>query len=246
MPRSLRERARPYPSLVWRLRADLRTKGLNMEVRDLFSEKMEPALSEWIRQFQSPADLFSAIPQLYAKLESQVIEGTIEDGAQIVGPVCVGVGAVVHSLAVIRGPAIVGRDTVVSSHTEIQSGCFIGSNCRIGHGCSLATSMVMNSAVIWPGVVIRNSIIGFQGAIGPGAVLGGLHSELLKGDACTANDFGVFLGDHSSVGANSTLKPGTIVGQRTVIGEGVLAHGTYASDQQISAVQNVEVSPNRF
>jgi glucose-1-phosphate thymidylyltransferase len=106
--------------------------------------------------------------------------------------------------------------------------------------------MVMNSAVIWPGAVIRNSIIGFQGAIGPGAVLGGARSELLKGDACTATDLGVFLGDHSSVGANSTLKPGTIVGQRTVIGEGVLAHGTYASDQRISAVQNVEVSPNRF
>ena len=225
MPRSLR--MGPHPGFVCRLRGDLCTKGLNMEVRDLFSEKMEPALSEWIGQFRSPTDLLSAIPQLYAKLESQVIEGTIEDGAQIVGPVCVGVGAVVQSLAVIRGPAIVGRDTVVSSHTEIQPGCFIGSNCRIGHGCSLAKSMVMNNAVIWPAAVIRNSVIGFQGVIGPGAVLGGARSELLNRDACTPTDFGVFLGDHSSVGANSILKPGTIVGQRTVIGEGVLAHGTY-------------------
>ena len=217
-----------------------------MEVRDLFSEKMEPALSEWISKFSSLADLFSAIPELYAKLESQVIEGTIEDGAQIIGPVCVGVGAVVQSLAVIRGPAIVGRDTVVSSHTEIQSGCFIGSQCRIGHGCSLAKTMVMNNATIWPAAVIRNSVIGFQGVIGPGAVLGGTRSGFLNNDACTPTGVGVFLGDHSSVGANSTLKPGTIIGQRTIIGEGVVAHGTYDSDRRISAIQNIEVTPGRF
>jgi NDP-sugar pyrophosphorylase family protein len=217
-----------------------------MEVCDLFSGKMEPALSEWIQQFTSPADLLSAIPQLYAKLESQVIEGTIEDGAQIVGPVCVGVGAVVQSLAIIRGPAIVGRDTVVRSHTEIQSGCFVGSNCRVGHGCSLVNSMVMNNAVIWPAAVIRNSVIGFQGVIGPGAVLGGARSELLNSDACTPAGVGVFLGDHAVVGANSTLRPGTIIGQRTIVGDGVLAHGTYDSDQRISAIQNVEVTPSRF
>ena len=216
-----------------------------MQVSDLFSAAMEPALNEWIRQFKSPADLFAGMPQLYAKLESQDIEGTIEDGAVLVGPVCIGAGSVVRSLAIIRGPAIVGRDTVVGSHAEVQPGSFIGSKCMVGHGCSIVNSMVMNNVVIWPATFVGNSVIGFQSIIGSGAALGVARPEMLNGTVCTSTGFGVFLGDHSVVGANSTLKPGTIVGQRTIIGEGVLVDGIYGPDQIVSATQNVQVTPRR-
>ena len=217
-----------------------------MQVSDLFSAPMEPALNDWIRQFSSLADLFAGMPQLYAKLESQDIEGTIEDGAVLVGPVCIGAGAVVQSLAIIRGPAIVGRDTVVGSHAEIQPGSFIGSKCMVGHGCSIAKSMVMNNVVIWPATFVRNSVIGFQGVVGPGAALGAARPEMMNRTLCTSTGFGVFLGDHSAVGANSTLLPGTIIGQRTIIGDGVLADGIYGPDQVISATQNLRVTPGHF
>ena len=201
-----------------------------MQVSDLFSAAMEPALNEWIRQFKSPADLFAGMPQLYAKLESQDIEGA---------------GSVVRSLAIIRGPAIVGRDTVVGSHAEVQPGSFIGSKCMVGHGCSIVNSMVMNNVVIWPATFVGNSVIGFQSIIGSGAALGVARPEMLNRTVCTSTGFGVFLGDHSVVGANSSLKPGTIVGQRTIIGEGVLVDGIYGPDQIVSATQNVQVTPRR-
>jgi hypothetical protein len=57
-----------------------------MKVSDLFSAEVEPILNEWMRSFTS-LDLFLAMPQLYAKLESQSIEGIIEDGAVLSGPV---------------------------------------------------------------------------------------------------------------------------------------------------------------
>jgi len=38
-----------------------------------------------------------AIPQLYAKLKSPIIEGTMEDGAVLTGPVHIGKGVVVHA-----------------------------------------------------------------------------------------------------------------------------------------------------
>ena len=217
-----------------------------MQVSDLFSAEMEPALNEWIRQFESPVDLFAGIPQLYAKLNSQDIEGTIEDGAVLVGPVCIGAGSVVQSFAIIRGPAIIGRDTVIGSHVEIQPGSFIGSKCVLGHGCSIVKSMLMNNAVIWPAAFIRNSVIGFQGVVGPGAVLGAARPEMLNRASCTSTGFGAFLGDHSAIGANSTLKPGTIIGQRTIIAEGVLAEGLYGRDQVVTATQNVQVTPRRL
>jgi NDP-sugar pyrophosphorylase family protein len=188
-----------------------------MKVSDLFSSEMEPALNDWIRQFTSPKDLFAAIHQLYAKLKSDNIQGDIEDGAAIIGPVYLGTGSVVRTQAIIRGPVILGNNTVINSHTEIQPGCFVGSECVVGHGCSIIESMLMNKVVVWPGAFVRNSVIGFGSIVGPGAVLGA--EKIRLNPSRTSSELGVVLGDYSAVGANSTLKPGTVVGPRTIIGE---------------------------
>jgi NDP-sugar pyrophosphorylase family protein len=204
-----------------------------MNVSDLFSAEMEPALNDWIRQFASPADLFAAIHQLYAKLDSSNIQGDIEDGATVIGPVHIGMGSVVRTQAMIRGPVIVGNNTVVNSHSEIQPGCFIGSKCVVGHGCSIIESMLMNNVILWPGAFVRDSVIGFESIVGPSAVLGAELIHLSKNASRTSLELGVFLGDYSAVGANSTLKPGTIVGPHTIIGEAVLAEGLYDSGQTV-------------
>jgi NDP-sugar pyrophosphorylase family protein len=209
-----------------------------MEVSELFLTEMEPSLNLWIRKFTSPRDLLAAIHQLHANLTSQNVQGVIEDGAVIIGPVHIGVGSLVRSQAIIRGPAVVGNDTVVGSHADIEPGCFIGSKCVIGHGCSIIESMVMNNVVVWPGGFIRNSVIGFGTIIGPGAVLGAERPHSSKAVLPTPSEVGVILGDYSAVGANSTLRPGTIVGFGTIIGEGVLAEGLYDSpDRQQPVVK---------
>ena len=216
-----------------------------MKVSDLFYEEMEPALNEWLRRFGSAEEVFAAIPQLYEKLKSQSIQGDVEDGAAIIGPIHVSTGAVVRTQAIIRGPAIVGSHTVVSSHAEIQPGCFIGSKCIIGHGCSMVESMVMNNTVIWPTAYIGHSLIGFGCIVGPSAVLGAKGLERTAAAAPrAAADFGVILGDHSSVGASSILKPGTVVGPRTIIGEAILAAGTYGADQTIATSQTLQIDGN--
>jgi acetyltransferase-like isoleucine patch superfamily enzyme len=51
------------------------------------------------------------------------------------------------------------------------------------------------------------------------------------------------LGDYAVVGANSSIKSGTVVGSRTIIGEGVLAHGIYESDQTVTLPQALEIKP---
>ena len=215
-----------------------------MKVADLFSVEMEPTLNEWLTKFTNLGDLFSAMPQLYAKLESQSIQGLIEDGAVIDGPVHIGMGSVVHGQAIIRGPSIVGNNTIVHSHTEIRAGSFIGSTCVIGHCCSIIKSMVMNNVSISAGAFIRNSVIGFGSVVGPGAALGTDKIEGSLGSGSqTLSKLGAVLGDYAVVGANSSIKSGTVVGSRTIIGEGVLAHGIYASNQTVTLPQALEIKP---
>jgi NDP-sugar pyrophosphorylase family protein len=215
-----------------------------MTVSDLFTTETEPALNQWLKKFASLDDLFSAMPQLYAKLKSQNVEGIVEDGAVIIGPVHIGAGSVVHGQAIIRGPAIVGNDTVVSSHAEIQNGSFIGSKCVIGHSCSIIESMVMSNVKVGGGAFIRNSVIGFGSVVGPGATLGAEEvDQSWRLVARTSSRLGVVLGDYAVVGANSTLKSGTVVGSRTIIGEGVVADGTYEPNQAVTFSQALEIKP---
>jgi NDP-sugar pyrophosphorylase family protein len=203
----------------------------NMKVSDLFVTEMEPVLNDWIRKFTSPTDLFAAIRQLHTNLSSQCVQGIVEDGAAIIGPVHIGVGSVVRSQAIIRGPVVIGNDTVVGSHAEIEPGCFIGSRCVIGHGCSIIESMLMNNVVVWPGGFIRKSVLGCGSVVGPAAVLGAERPQSSRAALSTSSEVGVILGDYSAVGANSTLRPGTIVGFGTIIAEGVLGEGLYDSGQ---------------
>ena len=197
---------------------------------------------EWMGKFTSLGDLFSAMPQLYAKLKSQNILGMVEDGAAIVGPVHIGVGSVVHGQAIVRGPAIVGNNTIVSSHAEIRAGSFIGSKCVVGHGCSIIESMVMSNANVGAGAFIRNAVIGFGSIIGPGATLGAEEVKRALGLASqNTQKLGVVLGDYAVVGANSSIRPGTVIGSRTIIGEGVLADGAYDPNQIVTISQAIEI-----
>jgi NDP-sugar pyrophosphorylase family protein len=220
--------------------------GGDMKVSDLFSAEMEPDLDKWLGNFTSLDDLFSAIPQLYARLETQNIQGIVEDGAVIVGPVHIGIGSVVRGHAIIRGQAIVGNNTVVESHAEIRAGSFIGSKCVIGHGCSIIKSMIMSNVNISAGAVIRNSVIGFGSVVGSGAALGTDEIEGPLGSVSqNPSKLGAVLGDYAVVGANSSIKSGTVVGSRTIIGEGVLAQGIYDSNQTVTLTQALEIKPRR-
>src|SRR5262245_34871668 len=214
---------------------------MDMTLLDLFSAEMEPALNQWLKGFASLDDLFSAMPQLYAKLTSQNVQGIVEDGAVIVGPVHVGAGSVVSGQAIIRGPAIVGNDTVVSSHAEIQSGCFIGSKCVIGHSCSVIESMVMSNVKVASGAFIRNSVIGFGSVVGPGAALGAAElQQALRLVSQPSSGLELLLGDYAVVRANSTLKPGTVVGSCTIIAEGAVVDGTFEPNQTVTFSQALE------
>jgi len=215
-----------------------------MKVSDLFLAEMEPDLNDWVRKFDSLGDLFSAMPQLYANLRAQNIQGIVEDGAIIIGAVHIGVGSVVHAQTIIRGPAIVGNNTVIDSHAEIRAGSFIGSDCAIGHSCSIIESMVMGNVKVGAGAFIRNSVLGFGSVVGPGVALGAEEVDRsLDLVSETSSKIGVVLGDYAVVGANSSVKPGTIVGSRTILGEGVLAGGTYEPNQTVILRQILETKP---
>ena len=101
----------------------------------------------------------------------------------------------------------------------------------------------MSNVNISAGAFIRNSVIGFGSVVGPGAALGADEVERQSARCHRMPKIGAVLGDYAVVGANSSIKPGTVVGSRTIIGEGVLAHGIYESNQSVTLSQALEIKP---
>jgi NDP-sugar pyrophosphorylase family protein len=114
----------------------------------------------------------------------------------------------------------------------------------IGHSCLIIQSMVMNNANICAGAFIRNSVIGCGSVVGPGAALGAVEvGRASRASSRSSSKLGVVLGDCAVVGANSTIKPGTVIGSRTIVGEGVLANGIYDSNQTVTFTQALDIKP---
>jgi NDP-sugar pyrophosphorylase family protein len=103
-------------------------------------------------------------------------------------------------------------------------------------------SMLMNNSNIGAGAFIRNSVIGFGSVVGPGAAIGPIEVERAStASSRSSSTLGAVLGDYSVVGANSTIKSGTIIGPRTVVGEGVLASGIYESNQIVTLIPTLDI-----
>lgn len=219
-------------------------------VRNLFTGPLEAELAKWIQKFGSAIELLNALPQLFAKLDHQPIDGKVMENVSISGPVHIGSGSVIHSGVVIDGPVIIAENVSVRSHSHIRKGTYLGSKCVVGHSADIKASLCMNESKIQDGTFVGDSILGYAARIGSGAILANRkfnqsEVKIRSGNGkeiSTGRKFmGAILGDYVRIGANAVLSPGTILGPHTWVGSGVVLHGTYGSDLFINVKQDLSV-----
>jgi len=138
--------------------------------------------------------------------------GTVEEGAQIKGPVSIGDGTIIRSNCYIVGPVV------------------IGENCEIGpNACIFPSTSIGNGVVISPFAVLRNSSIRNNVSIRPGASIFdsiiesgtqiGTHFAA-RSSACTVQiegeyhqvEMGAIIGSYCEIGDNVIVEPGSIIG----------------------------------
>ena len=117
----------------------------------------------WWKDTGRPEDILDANYLLLEDLEPR-IEGTVEDGAQVIGRVCIEKGTVVKSGSVIRGPAIIGKDCVIGPDTYVGPYTSIGDGSRLV-GADIEASIVVGDAVIESPNKIVASVIGRHATI---------------------------------------------------------------------------------
>jgi UDP-N-acetylglucosamine diphosphorylase / glucose-1-phosphate thymidylyltransferase / UDP-N-acetylgalactosamine diphosphorylase / glucosamine-1-phosphate N-acetyltransferase / galactosamine-1-phosphate N-acetyltransferase len=147
-------------------------------------------------------------------------------GDSYIGPnVFIGEGTIVEHGAMIKGPAIIGRNCQIRHNAYLREDVIVGNECVVGNSCELKNALLFNNAQVPHFSYVGDSILGYKAHLGAGVKVSNI--KLVPGNITLEKDgvlfdtglrkFGVLLGDHTDVGCNSVINPGSIIGRGSVL-----------------------------
>ncbi len=153
----------------------------------------------------------------------------------------VGEGVKIDPSAKIEGKIIIGRNSTISDSVLIRGNCIIGENVFIGHAVEIKHSVILNNTAIAHLNYIGDSIVGNNVNIGGGAIIANWRFDkknvvvkrLDERIDTGLEKFGASIGDHTSIGVNAVLNPGTVLGKGSLVYPLVSVSGSHAEDSII-------------
>jgi bifunctional N-acetylglucosamine-1-phosphate-uridyltransferase/glucosamine-1-phosphate-acetyltransferase GlmU-like protein len=187
-------------------------------------------IQEFIQDFpiksyadKRPWELIKILPQVITGIMAQLGDDFfINEGIALHKSVTVEPGAI------IKPPVIICAKSFVGSHAYLRGGVFIGESVVIGPGCEIKSSVISDHSVMAHFNFIGDSLIGSNVNFEAGAITANYHND--KSDKRVysvyhsnvidtgVEKFGALVGDHSKIGANAVLSPGTLLPKHSIIG----------------------------
>jgi bifunctional UDP-N-acetylglucosamine pyrophosphorylase/glucosamine-1-phosphate N-acetyltransferase len=224
------------PEVFWHIEETPKSPRGEYEITDtmqrminsgLTHRKFELQESDWL-DIGLPWKLLEANEKAMKNLETK-IEGTVEEWAQLHGPVWVKNGARVRSGAYIEGPAIIDEKSDVGPNCYIRSCTYLGKNTRIGNACEIKNSIIMDGTHAAHLSYVGDSIIGKNCNLGAGTITANTRFDrspievTVKGERLNSGrrKLGIIMGECAQTGINVCFHPGVIVGSGAWIAPGV-------------------------
>ena len=178
--------------------------------------------------FQDCEFAWDALKRLKVYIEANVRLGggkAHNPRASIGELVIIGEGTVIEDGAMIKGPAIIGKNCEIRHNAYIREQVIIGDDCVIGNSCEFKHSLLFNHGTVPHFSYVGDSIFGYKAHLGAGVKISNV--KLMPGNVMLdingaphdtgLRKFGALLGDHTDIGCNSVLNPGSIIGRGSVI-----------------------------
>lgn len=181
-----------------------------------------------------PWDLFSFKDKLLEDLKGNIDESAeIAKTAIIKGNVFIDKRVKVCDFSIIEGPCYIGEGSVVGSYSQVRGGTILEKNVKIQRYVDCKNSILDEGSSIHSGF-IGDSIIGKNVKIGAGFVTANKRLDrasikvLVKDTKIDTgiNNFGIVIGDNSTLGINVSSMPGSIVGSNSLIYPNQVIKGT--------------------
>lgn len=184
--------------------------------------------------FEGLTNAWEVLPLIKSYIEAKIaavpaadrIQGTVHDLANVGPDVFVGEGAVVEAFATVKGPAWIGANTTIRSGAYLRENIIVGDHCTLGNSSEFKNCILFNRCEVPHFNYVGDSVLGFRAHLGAGVICSNVRLDrtqvrlALKGGEkldTGLRKFGAIVGDHTEVGCNTTLSPGTILGRNCII-----------------------------
>jgi UDP-N-acetylglucosamine diphosphorylase/glucosamine-1-phosphate N-acetyltransferase len=192
-------------------------------------------LKSWL-DLSYPWDLLEANESMLADLKAQNL-GEVEANTVLKGPVAIGRGTVIKSGSYIEGPVIIGEDCRIGPNCYIRPATAIGDGCHIGAAVEIKNSIIMNGTDFPHLSYCGDSVIGAGCNFGAGTKIANLRLDKqnikMAGIDTGRRKLGAIIGDRVETGVNSSINCGSMVGNNTFIGPGVVVKGIIEPDSKL-------------
>ncbi len=192
-------------------------------------------ITSWL-DISYPWDLLPANESMLAGLEVQNL-GQVEDNVVLKGAIAIGKNTVVRSGAYIIGPVVIGEDCEVGPNCYIRPSTAIGDGCHIGAAVEVKNSIIMKDTKIPHHNYIGDSVIGEGCNLGAGTKIANLRLDKaniqVAGIDTKRRKLGAIIGDRVETGINASINVGSMIGNNTFIGPGVVVSGVILPDSKI-------------
>jgi UDP-N-acetylglucosamine diphosphorylase / glucose-1-phosphate thymidylyltransferase / UDP-N-acetylgalactosamine diphosphorylase / glucosamine-1-phosphate N-acetyltransferase / galactosamine-1-phosphate N-acetyltransferase len=141
--------------------------------------------------------------------------------------IAIHISAKIEEGVIIKGPAIISQNCFIAAHAYLRGGVFIGDGVTIGPGCEIKTSIILANSALAHFNFAGDSLIGSFVNMEAGSVIANHYNEREQKEIAVFIDgkstptgsykFGALIGDHTKIGANAVLSPGTILAPRTIV-----------------------------
>lgn len=187
-----------------------------------------------------PWELLDVNEYYLAKMDSE-IQGKVEEGVIIHGPVFLGKNSVIRSGSYIMGPVHIGESCDIGPNSLIRKYSCLGDYVRVGNAVEIKNSIIMEGTNINHLSYVGDSIIGSNCNIAAGTNIANLRFDdnniklTVKGSRIDSGrrKLGVIFADGVKTGINSSFNPGVKVGLNSRIGAGAIISKDIPSNKTV-------------
>jgi NDP-sugar pyrophosphorylase family protein len=206
--------------------------------------------------FEDVENVWQALPKIEAYLQFRLkpaILGKLIGKPFISNTVYIGKGTVVEQGAMIKGPAWIGENCQIRNGAYIRENVILGDGVVAGNSSEFKNCLVFNDAEIPHYNYVGDSILGHKAHLGAGVILSNVRLDRAAISVTTAEGlvktglrkFGAVIGDHSEIGCNAVLSPGSIIGRSCIVYPGVQWRGVLADHSIAKLRQDIVIAPRR-
>jgi UDP-N-acetylglucosamine diphosphorylase / glucose-1-phosphate thymidylyltransferase / UDP-N-acetylgalactosamine diphosphorylase / glucosamine-1-phosphate N-acetyltransferase / galactosamine-1-phosphate N-acetyltransferase len=127
----------------------------------------------------------------------------------------------------LKGPIIISDGCFIGAHAYLRGGVYLGEKTVVGPGCEVKSTLIMAGSALAHFNFVGDSLIGSYVNMEAGSIIANHYNERLdksiyvminkEKTKIDVTKFGALVGDHSKIGANAVLSPGTILDPQSTV-----------------------------